>query len=188
MKCEWFGWKKKKACVYKWAPGSDDGMLAVQLRSWKRFFFAQGCSCKIPQFWFIPRWAAALKYDHRFSLQQHCDLTLYYTGLYTPTSRMRRCPPLHAWFSATRASFSPETIQQSRWGMWTRQVPGKDAQLAQKLSWGWGCNTAGGWGSETHLSEESSPSPRALPRFQLCPHCWCWLAGGRSTSFQVGLK
>lgn len=31
----------------------------------------------------------------KISLQQHCDLTLYYTGLYMSTARMQRCPPLN---------------------------------------------------------------------------------------------
>lgn len=65
----------------------------------------QGSSCRILQLWVIRRRAAALKYYQRFLLQQRCDLTLYYTGPDTSTSRMQRCPPLNLWFSAARASF-----------------------------------------------------------------------------------
>lgn len=54
-----------------------------------------------------PMTSGRVKILPKISLQQHCDLTLYYTGLYMSTARMQRCPPLNLWFSAARVSSPP---------------------------------------------------------------------------------
>lgn len=62
-------------------------------------------SCRTPQLWVIRRGGSCAKILPKILLPQHCDLTLYYTGLNMSTSRMQRCPPLSLWFSAARAPF-----------------------------------------------------------------------------------
>lgn len=54
-----------------------------------------------------PMTSGRVKILPKISLQQHRDLTLYYTGLYMSTARMQRCPPLNLWFSAARVSSPP---------------------------------------------------------------------------------
>lgn len=61
-----------------------------------------------------PMTSGRVKILPKISLQQHCDLTLYYTGLYMSTARMQRCPPLNLWFSAARVSFPPPRPLSSR--------------------------------------------------------------------------
>lgn len=109
--------------------------------------------------------------------QQRCDLTLYYTGLYTSTSRMQRCPLLKVWFSAARASFPRDhSAVRVRYmetaGLRRRRSARAETGLRSRER-----------RSQTHLSEPSS-----LPHVHLCPRCWRWLAVGRLHASQAGLK
>lgn len=132
-----------------------------------------------------PMTSGRVKILPKISLQQHCDLTLYYTGLYMSTARMQRCPPLNLWFSAARVSFPPR--DHSAVAVRYMDMGGLRQRRSACTESGWWLRAqrTQGWGSGTHLSERSGVE---LPHFAFRPRRWRWLAVGRLPASHPGLK
>lgn len=83
----------------------DDGVRSCSCEAGSLFAAGAGLLLQDPPSLSHPMTSGRVKILPKISLQQHCDLTLYYTGLDMSTARMQRCPPLNLWFSAARVSF-----------------------------------------------------------------------------------
>lgn len=73
----------------------DGGVRSCSCEAGSLFAAGAGLLLQDPPSLSHPMTSGRVKILPKISLQQHCDLTLYYTGLDMSTARMQRCPPLN---------------------------------------------------------------------------------------------